>query len=152
MFLVFNKQFRQEEKLFCELKNKIKKSKSMVGGSNDKLGEFYKLDSIDIHFFVTPKRKLKVFDKSNAVIVDIDANLKGYAHSDEYKLSSARFNMFSHLLSFARYNYKKRTEKEKMNQATKKLQEKKAKLDKAAKDKAEAEAIIENAINRLKSL
>ncbi len=152
MFLVFNKQYRQEEKLFRELKNKIKKSKSMVGGSSNKLGEFYKLDSIDIHFFVTSERKLKVFDKSYAAIVEISADIKGYPNSDEYELSNARFHMFSNLLSFARNNYQKRIEKDKMNQATKKLQEKKAKLDKAAKDKAEAEAVIANATNRLKSL
>lgn len=154
MILVFNKQYRQEEKLFRELKKKINQSKSMVKGSDGKNAEIYKLDSIDVHFFIGSKYKLKVFDKSGGVIIDMDIPaFKATPYSDADELGNARWNMFSHLLMATRDVYSKRTEKaKKLEQATRKLQEEQAKLGKAARDKAAAEAVIVNATNRLKSL
>ncbi len=154
MILMFNKQYRQEEKLFRELKKKINQSKSMVNGSDGKTGEIYKFDSIDVHFFTGSKSKLKVFDKAGAIIIDMDIpEFKATPYSDADELGNARINMFHHLLMFTRDVYSKRTEKaKKLKQATKTLQEEQAKLDKAAHDKEAAEAVIANATNRLKSL
>lgn len=154
MILVFNKQYRQEEKLFRELKKKINQSKSMVKGSDGKNAEIYKLDSIDVHFFIGSKYKLKVCDKSGGVIIDMDIPaFKATPYSDADELGNARWNMFSHLLMATRDVYSKRTEKaKKLEQATQELQKKQAALDKATRDKATAEAVIVNATNRLKSL
>ena len=154
MILVFNKQYRQEEKLFRELKKKINQSKSMVNGSDGKNAEIYKLDSIDVHFFIGSKSKLKVFDKSGGVIIDMDIpEFKATPYSDADELGNARINMFHHLLMATRDVYSKRTGKaKKLNQATQELQKKQAALDKATRDKAAAEAVIVNATNRLKSL
>lgn len=152
MILVFNKQYRQEEKLFSELKKKIKQSKSMVV-SVDKNYEIYKLDSIEVRFSVGAKSGLIVFDMAgNVILPEMNCEFRqGYSTEDE--LQRARFTMFTNLLDVARESNKKRTEKaKKMEQATKKLQKEQAALDKAAHDKAAAEAVIMNATNRLKSL
>jgi hypothetical protein len=154
MILMFNKQYRQEEKLFRELKKKINQSKTMIKDSDAKTGEVYKFDSIDVHFFTGSKSKLKVFDKAGGIIIDMDVpEFKATPYSDADELGNARINMFHHLLMFTRDVYSKRTEKaKKLEQATKTLQDKQAALDKAARDKAAAEAVIANATNRLKSL
>ena len=153
MILVFNKQYRQEEKLFRELKNKIKQSKSMVKDTDGKFGEFFSLDSIDIQFFYGTDKYLKVFDKSGNIIVNMDIHYFGNCVSDEQELANARWNMFNNLFTFARDTYTARIEKaKKLERATKEIQEKKTKLDKAARDKEAAEAAIVNATTRLKSL
>ena len=126
----------------------------MIEDSDGKTGEVYKFDSIDVHFFTGSKSKLKVFDKAGAIIIDMDIpEFKATPYSDADELGNARINMFHHLLMFTRDVYSKRTEKaKKLEQATKTLQDKQAALDKAARDKAAAEAVIVNATNRLKSL
>lgn len=149
MILVFNKQYRQEEKLFRELKSKIKKSQSIATYLAQ--SEVYKLDSIDLYFDVD-EYLLTVKDKSGNVIVELNCKYAGAPYNDEMELANARNNMFSALLDAARKQYNKRVEKEKLEQATKKAQAKIAEKKKAKKEQALKEAAVTKAYERLKGL
>lgn len=152
MFLIFNKQFRAEEKFFNEIAKKIKTTKTLH--NVDASGwECYQLDSIDVHFQMVGDRILRVLDKEgNQIGTDISGEYKqGYTTEDE--LQRVRHNRFSHLLEFVRTEYAKRKEKaEKLERAAKQMQAKKAKLDAELAKKAEAEAVIANATKRLREL
>ena len=151
MFLIFNKQFRAEDKFFNEIAKKIKATKTLHNVDMPKW-ECYQLDSIDVHFQIDD-RILRVLDKEgNQIGTDINCEYRhGYTTEDE--LQMVRFNRFSHLLEFVRTEYAKRKEKaEKLERAAKQMQEKKAKLDAELVKKAEAKAVIANAIRRLKEL
>lgn len=152
MFLIFNKQFRAEEKFFNEIAKKIKTTKTLH--NVDTSGwECYQLDSIDVHFQMMGDSILRVLDKEgNQIGTDINCEYRqGYTTEDE--LQRVRCNRFSHLLEFVRTEYSKRKEKaEKLERAAKQMQEKKAKLDEELAKKVEAEAVIANAIKRLREL
>ena len=151
MFLIFNKQFRAEEKFFHEIAKKIKATKTLHNVDMPKW-ECYQLDSIDVHFHIDD-RILRVLDKEgNQIGTDINCEYShGYTTEDE--LQMVRFNRFSHLLEFVRTEYAKRKEKaEKLERATKQMQEKKAILDAELAKKKEAEAVIANATKRLREL
>ena len=152
MFLIFNKQFRAEEKFFNEIAKKIKATKTLH--NVDVPGwECYQLDSIDVHFQMVEDSILRVLDKEgNQIGVDMNCDFRqGYTTADE--LQRVRFNRFSHLLEFVRTEYAKRKEKaKKLERATKQMQEKKAILDAKLAKKKEAEAVIANATRRLKEL
>ena len=152
MILMFNKQYRQENKLFNTLADKIKKSSSIVQEFKGQ-ARVFELDTIDIYFTVANGQKLKVVTKTGEVVVpEMDCSFK-QGCSTEDVLQRARHEMFSQLLDFVHKTYEKKAEKaKKMEQATKELQEKQTMLDKAARDKAAAEAVIATATNRLKSL
>ena len=152
MFLIFNKQFRAEEKFFSEIAKKIKTTKTLH--NVDTPGwECYQLDSIDVHFCVSENYILRVLDKEgNQIGTDMNCDFRqGYTTADE--LQRVRHSKFSHLLQFVRTEYAKRKEKtEKLERATKQMQKKKAELDAKLAQKAEAEAVIANATKRLKEL
>ena len=145
MFLVFNKQYRQESNLISDLVKKIKKSSSLIREYKGN-SEIYTLDTIVIEFEMI-HNVITVTDRNKNVIVA----LKCAWAPDE--LQEARYYMFSNLLNQARETCDKRLEKAKtISQATQKLQTRQAQLDKTAKDKAAAEATIVKARQKLKSL
>ena len=90
MFLIFNKQYRAEDKLISELVKKIKKSKTFSVDDKDK--EIYKLDNLDIVFDL-PEHVLSVLDKSGAEIIKIDCTNKS---GDDFQQERAKW--FHHLL------------------------------------------------------
>lgn len=151
MFLIFNKQFRAEEKFFNEIAKKIKATKTLHHVNMPKW-ECYQLDSIDVHFHIDD-RILRVLDKEgNQIGTDINCEYRqGYTTEDE--LQRVRCNRFSHLLEFVRNEDRARREKaEKLERATKQMQAKKAKLDAELAEKKKAEAVIVNATKRLREL
>ena len=151
MFLIFNKQFRQEEKFFNEIAKKIKATKTLHNADTPRW-ECYQLDSIDVHFQID-NRILRVLDKKgNQIGTDINCEYKqGYTTEDE--LQRVRFDRFSSLLELIRTEYTKRKEKaKKLERASKQMQEKKVKLDRELAKKKEAESVITNAIKRLREL
>ena len=151
MFLIFNKQFRQEEKFFNEIAKKIKATKTLHNADTPRW-ECYQLDSIDVHFQID-KRILRVLDKEgNQIGADINCEYRqGFTTEDE--LQRVRYDRFSHLLELIRTEYTKRKEKaKKLERASKQMQEKKVKLDRELAKKKEAEAVIVNATKRLREL
>lgn len=151
MFLIFNKQFRQEEKFFNEIAKKIKATKTLHNADTPRW-ECYQLDSIDVHFQID-NRILRVLDKKgNQIGADINCEYRqGFTTEDE--LQRVRFDRFSHLLELIRTEYTKRKEKaKKLERASKQMQEKKVKLDRELAKKKEAEAVIANATKRLREL
>ena len=115
--------YRQEKELFRELKKKINQSKTMIEDSDGKTGEIYKFDSIDVHFFIGSKYKLKVFDKSGGVIIDMDIPaFKATPYLAADIQGNERWNKFRDLLMATREVYSKRTDKaKKLEQATQEL-------------------------------
>ena len=112
--LIFNKQYRNEQKLISEIYKKIRKSAKMeyLRGNT----EIYKLDSIDVLFDIL-NYKLSVKDKSGKEIYIMDCKYPEFGDKDELQL--ARNDWFSALLDFARTLYKQRSQKqEKMKQAS----------------------------------
>ena len=151
MFLIFNKQFRQEEKFFNEIAKKIKATKTLHNADTPRW-ECYQLDSIDVHFQID-NRILRVLDKEgNQIGADINCEYRqGFTTEDE--LQRVRHDRFSHLLELIRTEYTKRKEKaKKLERASKQMQEKKVKLDRELAKKKEAEAVIANATKRLREL
>ena len=151
MFLIFNKQFRAEEKFFNEIAKKIKTTKTLH--NVDTSGwECYQLDSIDVHFHIDD-RILRVLDKEgNQIGTDINCEYRhGYTTEDE--LQMVRFNRFSHLLEFVRNEDRARREKaQKLERAAKQMQAKKAELDAKLAKKAKDKAVIAKATERLREL
>lgn len=152
MVLIFNKQFRAEEKFFNEIAKKIKTSKTLNKVDTPKW-ECYQLDSIDVHFCVSENYILRVLDKTGDFIVpDMNCDFR-QGSTIEDKLQRVRYNRFSSLLQLSRDEDKARKEKaEKLERATKQMQKKKAELDAKLAEKAKAEAVIVNATKRLKEL
>ena len=95
MILIFNKQFRTEEKIISELVKKIKKSakfnKSYEGNT-----EKYELDNLDV-FFDIIDRKVVVTNKMGDEIMSMDCHYDAYDEMQE-----VRSNWFSELLNKAR--------------------------------------------------
>ena len=150
--LIFNKQFRAEEKVINELRKKIKKTENFdrLDGIFDRLDskdncEKYVLDNITISFNVLDG-DLTVTDKNNNEIVTINCGFK-----DE-PLQQARYNWFSDLLDFAR----KRFEEKEMKMAKiKEIQKAKNAVETAQKAKADQDAQrleMLNAAKRIKGL
>jgi len=109
--LIFNKQYRNEQKLISEIYKKIRKSAKMeyLHGNT----EIYKLDGVDVLFDIL-NYKLSIKDKSGKEIYTMDCKF-----SDKDELQQARNDWFSSLLDFARTLYKQKTQKqEKMKQAS----------------------------------
>ena len=150
MILFFNKQYRAESNLIGDLAKKIKKSKVVereIRGNT----EVYKLDNMAISFDILGSKLTVEEKKTGEAIVDMDCKFGGIFAGDE--LQNARSDMFSNLLEVARKTYKAHTEKaERMNQASKKIQEEQAQLSKVETERAVAEAAIVEARKKLKSL
>ena len=95
MILIFNKQFRTEEKIISELVKKIKKSakfnKSYEGNT-----EKYEFDNLDV-FFDIIDRKVVVTNKMGDEIMSMDCHYDAYDEMQE-----VRSNWFSELLNKAR--------------------------------------------------
>ena len=150
MFLIFNKQYREESNLVSDLVKKIKKSQSLYKEYKNN-HEIYVLDNIIIEFALTDNLII-VKDKKKNVIVTLDCRFLN-SPSKEAELSKARFHMFTHLLGVARSVSDNRLDKARyISRATKTMQAKKGRLDKAAQEKATAEQIITDARQKLKSL
>ena len=122
MILIFNKQFRQEEKLIALLAKKLKKSESMTReygkpGTNEGNTEIYRLDDIDLYLDLGVKSgagSITVKDKQGVVIYKMDC------HYDQYnQMQDARADWFHELLMMARDVYQKKAEKAKKYQEEK---------------------------------
>ena len=114
MFLMFNKQYRMEEKLVSELAKKIKKS-SHLEVSYVKNEEIYTLDNLSISFDVT-SHQIVVSDKSGQEITFLNC---AYSEHDDFQ--QARYNWFHHLLcDVARKRKKEEEEKQKQKEAMQK--------------------------------
>lgn len=110
MILIFNKQFRTEEKIISELMKKIKKS-ATVNRSYEGNTEKYELDNLDV-FFDIIDRKVVVTNKMGDKIMSMDCNYDAY---DEMQI--ARANWFTELLDKARA-YENKEKDKKMRMAT----------------------------------
>ena len=148
--LIFNKQYREEAKLFAELARKVKNSKDikLKLGQNDST---YKLNTIDITFY-SIKNLLKVQDKDGNIIVDLDCKFAGTPSNIDMELSNARFSMFCNLLDLTRKTYGKLKQKEKMEEATRKTNAKIAETKKSKQENELREAAIIRAREQLKGL
>ena len=95
MILIFNKQFRTEEKIISELMKKIKKS-ATVNKSYEGNTEKYEFDNLDV-FFDIIDRKVVVTNKMGDEIMSMDCHYDAYDEMQE-----VRSNWFSELLNKAR--------------------------------------------------
>ena len=146
MFLIFNKQFRTEQKIINELMKKVKNTKkvikSLIGNS-----EKYELDTLDITFNVTKPQKFVVADKTGEEIVSMDCEFQ-----DGNEIQCVRFNWFSELLKAAREREQKeiygRVKEDQIMAARRALEA----AVKAQKEKEAIEAAMCNSLKRIKKL
>ena len=136
MILIFNKQFRTEEKIISELMKKIKKS-ATVNKSCEGNTEKYEFDNLDV-FFGLIDRKVVVTNKMGDKIMSMDCNYDAY---DE--MQKARANWFSELLDKARAREDKEKDK-KMRMATANV--------KAPKQSASQEIAMAKALEQIRGL
>jgi len=141
--LIFNKQFRTEEKTISALIKKIDKSgtivRSYVGNT-----EKYEFDTFDVSFVMNPgDKRIVVVDKIGNEILSMDCNYDPYDEMQE-----ARSIWFSQTLENARRRYGK-------EQATKALKNAAKFAAKAfglkSKKKSQQDAAM-NALNRVRNL
>lgn len=146
--LVFNKEFRQGEKLISEIRKKIKKSKNLELKYDDGL-EVYSFDTFDVIFStVISETFFKVVDKSGKEIVSMDCT---YKNDDE--LAKVRFNRFSHLLDFIRTQDKIRKAKsEKFKQASEKADHKRESAQAQKTLKRTQEKMLSDALDKIRQL
>ena len=160
MILIFNKQFRQEEKLIMALAKKIKKSESIKCEYDDpNTGQgnmgIYRLDDIDLYFNLdnhNPKQirgslySITVKDKEGNVIYTMDC------HYDMYdQMQNKRNDWFSWLLNKAREVYKERGEKaKKVKAATEKVKAKEQKRQAIESAEQKRNAAIKEALSKLR--
>jgi len=146
---VFNKQFRDGEKLISELRKKIRKSKSITMDSGEKNSENFHLDTVDLVFNLDMKNKtFGVYDKSGKEIYFMDCT---YDSFDEW--AKIRSNWYSVLLNYARNQLAKKTKKaEKLKEAANKVNASaKAKEAKKATKEVQEKA-ISDALEKLRGL
>jgi hypothetical protein len=105
MWLVFNKEFRDEEKIISALIKKIKNSKT-VHQYVFKNTEKYSFDGFDISF-ETVEHKFVVTDKDGKKVVSMNCSFNAYDEMQE-----VRSNWFYELENVARKRNKKELEKE----------------------------------------
>ena len=145
MMPIFNKQFRTEEKIFSDLRKKIRKSETIANTHhNDK----YALDSIVIDFDVSTHRLTVSDKKTGSEIITIDCHFDNY--DDMQKIRS---NWFHNLLMFVREQFNKRQAKiKKVKDASEKLTEKN-RISQTRRTAQTAQAtLLENALDKLKAL
>jgi len=136
--LIFNKQFRTEEKIISELIKKIKKSEKFVQSWDD-LEEVYDLDTIKIGFISMQPKELKVYDKSGKEILSM-----GCEYQSGNEMQEVRANWFHELLERARKRDQKEKDKKQMRKATATI--------KAKKQSKAKEAAMMKALEQIKSL
>lgn len=154
MILIFNKQFRQEEKLIALLAKKLKKSESMTReygkpGTNEGNTEIYRLDDIDLYLNLGVKSgasSITVKDKQGEVIYKMDC------HYDPYnQMQEARLDWFHELVMKAREVYKKRVEKaKKYTEATAKVNAKRQAQQSLNATEQQRDAAIKEALSKLR--
>lgn len=142
MVYIFNKQFRTREKIFNDLRKKIKKSETMTCiPHTDK----YTLDTVVIEFKVIDPQTITINDKTGTEIIKLDCHYDGY--DDIQKIM---FHQFSSLLAFIRNQFDKRQER------IKKIKEAEAKVVKnrtaSHTKQKKQETLLNNALERLKGL
>ena len=137
MILIFNKQFRTEEKIISELMKKIKKS-ATVNKSYEGNTEKYEFDNLDV-FFDIIDRKVVVTNKMGDKIMSMDCNYDAY---DEMQI--VRANWFSELLDKARARDEDKEKDKKMRMATAKV--------KTPKQSASQEIAMAKALEQIRGL
>ena len=154
MVLIFNKQYRMENRLFNELAKKVVQSKNMAVKYEGGVSVF-QLDSVDMYFTCNNGCKIKVLDKNGCVVVaELDCHFV-FGDSLEQQLQGERYYMFHNLFRLANSVYNQRQSQlswQKRTETTQKQQEKQARLDKVIAEKTAAEITIKAALGRLKSL
>ena len=133
MFLIFNKQYRTEEKIINALIKNIKKSKIFVQYYDGEL-EKYELDTMDISFEVE-RNIIKVYAKDGEEIMSMNGT---WDVRDE--MQQARCAWFSEVLNAARrreQHEKNKLSKEKEIQEAKKALELSMKAKKAQQTEAD---------------
>ena len=156
--LIFNKQYRNEQKLISEIYKKIRDSKEMTCvGENDKKGERYKLDSVDVVFIMgmtaatAGHGELVVEDKSGNKIYEMDCSWSDPINNDE--LQQRRHEWFYDLLDLTRKQYNQReAKKEKMKQGAETAKSKAEAKQKQLDAEQIKEAAVVEALARLKEL
>jgi len=139
--LIFNKQYRDEEKIISALAKKIKKSKTIKG--HHKINqEIYELDNLVIDLDVTTYT-LSV-SSNNKKIIDLNCQYDTYD-----RLQQVRYDWFSYLLDLARKRCIKNFEKdEKNNEKLKKGQ----KILKDTDKIKQRQAVLKNALDTINQL
>ena len=145
MLMIFNKQFRTEEKIISELIKKIKKSKkivmSYVGNA-----EVYELDTIDISFD-TVKHELLVEDKSGKKIMSLDCN-----YDMHNEMQQARSNWFHEVLNKSRERYDKESAALEKQEKWKKSNKKATAMNNLKKQQQGEQTAALKALERIKGL
>lgn len=152
--LIFNKQFRQEEKLISRTVDKIKKSKSIkmkFGKVSTDIGttETYMLDDIDVCFNLGVKggpNSIIIKEKNGNVIYTMDC------HFDIYdKMQRARANWFHWLLNKTRDIYNKKPKKaEKLKKATQRVETQKEEKQQQQTVEQTRDSAIKEALSKLR--
>ena len=154
MILIFNKQFRQEEKLIGLLSKKVKKSESMTreygkAGTDEGNTEIYRLDDIDLYLNLGVKggdSSITVKDKQGGVIYKMDCH---YEPNDQ--MQKARTNWFHYLLMMVRNVYQERAEKaRKYKEATAKVNAKRQTQQKLNAAEQQRDTAIKEASSKLR--
>ena len=152
MDLQFNKQYRQEKKLFNELAKKVVKSKK-IELKYEGFVKVFQLESIDIYYAFRDGFKVKVLDKNGCVVVPEMYCQPVPGNGLEQQLQYERHVMFHDLLYLAgSFHHQRLVQAQKQASEEKKRQEQQARLDKAVADKIAAEMTIKQSLQRLKSL
>ena len=153
MILIFNKQFRQEEKLIGLLSKKVRKSESITreyGKPGTKEGnmEIYRLDDIDLYMNLgtAADASITVKDKEGNLIYKMDCH---YEPNDE--MQEARTNWFHDLLMMVRDVYQERAEKaRKYKEATAKVNEKRQTQQSLDAAEQQRDTAIKEALSKLR--
>lgn len=153
MILIFNKQFRQEEKLISLLAKKVKKSESITceygkPGTNEGNMEIYRLDDIDLYMNVgtAADASITVKDKQGNLVYKMDCH-----YEPNNQMQEARTNWFHNLLMMVRDVYQKRAEKaRKYKEATAKVNEKRQAKQSLNATEQQRDAAIKEALSKLR--
>ena len=139
--LIFNKQFRAEEKIISALIKKIGKS-ATINSVYDGNAEKYECDTFDVSFDLTDK-KILVTDKTGDKIMSMDCHYDAY---DE--LQDARSTWFHQTLENARRRYGK----EQATMALKNAAKSVAKVFDLKSRKKAQQAAAKETLDRIKGL
>ncbi|MCQ2575034.1 MAG: hypothetical protein MJ156_02950 [Alphaproteobacteria bacterium] len=144
LFMMFNKEYRQDEKLINTLASKFTDTKH-IGVKHKGNTEIYDLDTLEIHFNLTTPKELKIMD-GDEIIYTMNCEYDAYNEIQQH-----RAHLFSQLLDVAR----KQFEKQQKEIARKSEFEKSVAKIKADNEKKKSEEQarmlqIQNAINRIK--
>lgn len=143
--LIFNKEFRTEEKIISALIKKIAKSATVSVNYNGNV-EKYEFDTFDVSFDV-PDRKILVTDKVGDQIMSMDCHYDAYDEMQE-----VRSNWFHQTLENARRRHGKEQATKALKDATNSAAKAVAKaLDLKSKKRAQ-QAAAKETLDRIKGL